>query len=66
MSRVQRVEKNVKSLNREELAEFREWFLDFDAEAWDAQIEQDAEAGRLDRFADEALQQHEHGESKPL
>jgi len=66
MSKVQRVEKDVKSMNREELAEFREWFLDFDAEAWDAQIEQDAEAGRLDRFADEALRQHERGDSKPL
>jgi len=66
MSKVQRVEKDVKSMNREELAEFREWFLDFDAEAWDGQIEQDAEAGRLDRFADEALRQHERGDSKPL
>ena len=37
-----------------ELAEFRRWFAEFDAAAWDSQIEQDAAVGKLDQFAAEA------------
>jgi hypothetical protein len=42
-------------LSPEELAEFRAWFLEFDAAAWDRQFEQDAAAGQLDGLAEEAL-----------
>lgn len=66
MTKIQTIEKEVKSLSREELAKFRDWFQDFDAEAWDAQIEQDARAGKFDRLGDEALEQHKRGESKVL
>jgi hypothetical protein len=66
MTKVQIIEKEVKSLSRKELAEFRDWFLEFDSEAWDAQIERDAHTGKLDRLAQEALEQHERGESKAL
>jgi hypothetical protein len=41
-----------------ELAKFREWFMAFDAENWDKQIEADVAAGRLDALADEALREH--------
>ena len=66
MTKVQTIEKEVKSLNRDELAEFRDWFLEFDAEAWDAQIERDAGSGKLDKIAQEALDEHKRGESKAL
>ena len=38
-----------------ELDEFRRWFDEFDASAWDRQIEQDAAAGKLDQLAADAL-----------
>jgi hypothetical protein len=38
-----------------ELAQFCSWFADFEANRFDAAIEQDALTRRLDRFADEAL-----------
>ena len=66
MTKIQKIEKDVKSLSPEELSEFRGWFLEFDASAWDAQLEADARSGRLDRLADEALAQHKRGESKAL
>ena len=66
MTKVQIIEKEIKSLNKEELAEFRDWFLEFDSEAWDAQIGRDAHSGKLDRLAQEALEQHERGESKAV
>ena len=34
---------------------FRTWFAEFDASAWDRQMEDDVAAGRLDALADEAL-----------
>lgn len=46
----------VESLSASELAAFRKWFLEFDAAAWDRQIEEDIHAGKLDRLADAALQ----------
>jgi hypothetical protein len=56
MSTVQEIEAAVSRLSPEELALFRAWFRQFDAEAWDRQFEEDATAGRLDALADEALQ----------
>ena len=55
MGNVKSIEKAVQSLPPSELAEFRRWFAEFDADAWDKQIEQDAAAGRLDAMAAEAL-----------
>ncbi|MCE2969682.1 MAG: hypothetical protein LW847_05570 [Burkholderiales bacterium] len=54
MTDVQSIEKAVARLAPDELAQFRRWFAQFDAAAWDAQIEADAAAGRLDALAEEA------------
>jgi hypothetical protein len=43
----------VSNLSREELAAFRKWFIEFDAEAWDKEIEEDVAAGRLDAIVRE-------------
>jgi hypothetical protein len=42
------VEREVESLSASELAAFRKWFHEFDAAAWDRQIEEDVQAGKLD------------------
>jgi hypothetical protein len=41
MSSAHEIEAAVMRLSAVELAAFREWFADFDAEAWDRQIEDD-------------------------
>lgn len=56
MDRVRDIEEAVVRLSAIELAAFREWFAEFDAEAWDHQIENDIRAGRLESLADEAIQ----------
>ena len=61
MSRVETVEREVQSLSAEELAAFRKWFHQFDAAAWDRQIEEDVQAGKLDRLADAALEAFKAG-----
>jgi hypothetical protein len=56
MGSVKEIEEAVLRLSAAELAAFRAWFAEFDAEAWDRQIEGDVAAGRLDSLADEAIQ----------
>jgi len=63
MSKVESLEKRISALSAEELAEFRQWFAEFDAAAWDRQIERDAKTGKLDALADEALRDHATGKS---
>ena len=55
MSTVEEIEDAVRRLSPAELAAFQEWFAEFDAAAWDRQLEADVAAGRLDALADEAL-----------
>jgi len=54
MTTVKEIESALKDLPEERLAEFRAWYEAFDAERWDRQFEQDAEAGKLNALADEA------------
>jgi hypothetical protein len=55
MSTVEDIETAVRSLSAEELDAFRNRLREFDAAAWDRQIEADVYAGRLDALAAEAL-----------
>lgn len=61
MSRVASIESQVKDLSPDELAAFREWFAEFDAEGWDREFEADAKSGKLDSLAERALHDHEAG-----
>ena len=63
MSKLEAIEKKVSGLSAEELAKFRRWFAEFDAAAWDRQIERDVKVGKLDALADEALREHAAGKS---
>ncbi len=66
MSKVETIEQEVQDLTPSELTAFRRWFLEFDAEAWDQQIEEDIRKGKLDKLAEEALTAHRTGKSKEL
>lgn len=63
---VKELEKAVAKLSPEELAEFRAWFLAFEEDEWDRQIARDAGAGKLDKFAEEAIADYEAGRVKEL
>jgi hypothetical protein len=66
MTKVESIEERIKELSPEELAAFREWFLEFDASAWDQQIEADAKSGKLDFLAREAENENAKGTLKDL
>jgi hypothetical protein len=66
MGAVEKLELLIKSLSAQELARFREWFAEFDAQVWDRQIEADAAAGKLDRHIEESMADHKAGKTRPL
>lgn len=66
MSRVETLEGQIKALTAQELKAFREWFVEFDAEAWDRQFESDVQSGKLDELAARALRDHETGQATEL
>ena len=66
MTEVEKLEKRIEGLSPEELAKFRSWFIEFDARAWDRQIEADSKAGKLDRLVNSALADYKAGNSKEI
>ena len=66
MSTVHEIEQTIHTLGPEDFATLRDWFAAFEADLWDRQIEQDVAAGRLKRFADEALRDLAEGRCTEL
>jgi hypothetical protein len=66
MTKIEKIEQEIRRLTATELTAFREWFQRYDADAWDRQIERDIAAGKLDKLAEEARADHAAGKSKPL
>ena len=66
MSEVEQVEKQIEKLSAADLAKFRAWFLEFDARVWDAQIESDLKAGKLQDLIAETLAEYKAGKARDL
>ena len=66
MGTVKSIEDAVQALPRSELAKFRSWFAEFDALAWDQQVESDAARGKLDELAAEALADYRAGSPRAI
>ena len=52
---IEDLEKAIAGLPPDQYAEFRTWFVAFEADRFDRKIERDAQAGKLDRLADQAI-----------
>lgn len=63
---VQELEAAVAHLPREEFALFQAWFEEFAVDVWDARIEADARAGKLDHLIAQADTDFEAGRCTPL
>jgi len=66
MTNVEAIEKEIEKFPPKELAEFRHWCADFDADAWDTQIEAGAASGKLDALAEEALAEYRAGKARVI
>ena len=63
---IQELEQAVTQLPPKDLARFRKWFDEFDAQVWDQQFEADAESGKLDKIAEQALNDYRAGKAQKL
>ena len=66
MTEVQQLEEIIQNLSPDDLAKFRDWFLEYDANRWDQQIAGDFKAGRLDRMMADAKADFEAGKAHEL
>ena len=66
MTTIESLEQQIQKLRPKELAKFRDWFIEYEWEAWDRQLERDVKAGKLDKLGKRALADHMAGNTKPL
>ena len=61
MTKLERIKSEIESLPHREYMKLVNWFSERDWQAWDAEIERDASAGKLDFLIQEALGEKEQG-----
>jgi hypothetical protein len=66
MRKLEHIERQIDELSREEFAELRDWVLERDWAAWDAQIEADARSGKLDKLLEESQADVKSGRTREL
>lgn len=64
MTSVEAITAAIAALPPEQVAQVRAWLDEWAEAAWDAQIEKDEGAGRLDALADRALAEYRAGRTR--
>ena len=63
MSTVEEIESAIEKLPREEFFVLTGWLSEKFSQAWDAQIQEDVAAGRLNELAQSAIDEHRAGKT---
>lgn len=66
MTTVEDIEKAIEKLAPRELDRLRLWFEEFQADRFDEKIARDADAGKLDRLAEDAIADFRKGRAREL
>ena len=66
MSTLVEIEAAIERLPKNDFRQLHEWIAERDQQLWDKQLEADVVAGRLDRFAQEAIADFQAGRCKDL
>ena len=66
MTNVEEIEEAIERLPREDFCRLIDWIRERFGDAWDREIEQDLEAGRLEHLAGEALAEYRSGQTTPF
>ena len=66
MTTVEDIEQAIQKLAASEFDRLRAWFEDYQAARFDQEIARDAEAGKLDRLADQAIADFGRGRAREL
>ncbi|MBA4029675.1 MAG: hypothetical protein C0478_02000 [Planctomyces sp.] len=66
MTTVEEITAAITELPPEQVARIRDWLNERAEAEWDARIERDEQAGRLEALAERALAQYRAGSTRPL
>ena len=66
MSKIEKIESEIRTLSAEELSALRKWFLEYDTGVWDSKIQDDIAAGKLDSLAETALEANRQGRTTEI
>ncbi len=66
LTSVEEIKTAITHLPDEKLRELRAWYEHWDAQQWDADLETDVAAGRLDDLADAAIRAFQKGQVTEL
>lgn len=66
MTTIQEIERAIEQLPSDQFAKLHDWIVEKDWQRWDAQIERDSAAGKLDFLVEEALRDVESEDTRPL
>jgi hypothetical protein len=66
MTKVEQIEQEIEQLSRSEFALLRDWILERDWASWDAQVNQDVRAGKLDELGSESQEDYRAGRMREL
>jgi hypothetical protein len=66
MNKVEKIGREIQEFSPAELAAFRKWFREFDAEEWDRQIMEDVQTGKLEALAEAALKAYASGRCEEM
>lgn len=63
---VAEIEAAIKTLPKEELAQFNQWYQEYLEEQWDEQIRGDVRAGKLDFLIEDTRRERDAGTLRPF
>jgi hypothetical protein len=66
MTELEKLERRIRDLPKDQFVKLREWFVEYDHALWDRQIETDSKAGKLDSLASEAVADYKAGRAKKV
>jgi hypothetical protein len=66
MTTVLEIERAIEQLPSDQFSKIHAWIVEKDWQTWDAQIEHDSAAGKLDFLVNEALRDAASGNTRPL
>ena len=66
MTTIDQIEAAILGLPSDEFQRLAQWVNELDQQRWDAQLERDIAAGKLDALAEQAIAQFKAGRCRPL
>jgi hypothetical protein len=66
MTQIEKIKKAIEDLPEDDVWTLGEWLDELKAQLWDAQMERDAAAGKLDKMAERARENYRAGRYREL